>query len=173
MFELDFSEHHAETKSLSLEDKKFLSILENKLPSMKGDTKCLCHFVILCPRLPNNREMVLQHLQGYFYRDWSYHYQYSKFIKKLIDKEHAKKLTKEDMGENKHVWYLPHGVYHPRKPGKLYVVFDGSARYISQSLNELLLQGPDFINSLCGVLCRFHKEPVAFVCDIEQMFLQV
>ena len=77
------------------------------------------------------------------------------------------------MGENKHVWYLaPHGVYHPRKIGKLHVVFNGSAQYMSQSLNELLLQGPDFINSLCDVLCRFRKEPVAFVCDIEQMFLQ-
>ena len=32
--------------------------------------------------------------------------------------------------------------------------------------------GPDFINSLCGVLCRFRKEPIAFVCDIEKMFLQ-
>ena len=69
--------------------------------------------------------------------------------------------------------FLPHhGVYHPRKPGKLRVVFDGNARYMSQSLNELLLQGPDFINSLCGVLCRFRKEPIAFVCDIEKIFLQ-
>ena len=32
--------------------------------------------------------------------------------------------------------------------------------------------GPDSINSLCGVLCRFRKEPIAFVCDIEKMFLQ-
>ena len=32
--------------------------------------------------------------------------------------------------------------------------------------------GPDFINSLCGVLCRFRKEPIAFVCDIEKIFLQ-
>ena len=69
--------------------------------------------------------------------------------------------------------FLPHhGVYYPRKPGKLRVVFDGSARYMSLSLNELLLQGPDFINSLCGVLCQFRKEPVVFVCDIELMFLQ-
>ena len=44
--------------------------------------------------------------------------------------------------------------------------------YMSRSLNELLLQGPDFVNSLCGVLCRLRKEPVAFVCDIEKMFLQ-
>ena len=47
MFELDFSEHHAESKFLSLEDKKFLS-WKTKLLSKKGDMKCLCHFVILC-----------------------------------------------------------------------------------------------------------------------------
>ena len=129
------------------------------------------------PRLPNNQEMPLQrlqHLKGHFSRDWSYHDQYSKFIKNLIDKGHAKKLTTEDIGENKHVGYLPHhGVYHPRKPGKLRVVFNGSARYMSQLLNELLLQGPDFINSFCGILCRFCREPVAFVCDIEQMFFAI
>ena len=128
------------------------------------------------PPWPNNREMALQrlqHLKGRFCRDWSYHDQYSKFIKNMIDKGHAKKLTTEDMGENKHVWYLPHhGVYQPRKQGKLRVIFEGSSRYMSQSLNELLLRGPDFINSLCGVLCRFCKEPVAFVCNIEQMVLQ-
>lgn len=28
------------------------------------------------------------------------------------------------------------------------------------------------MNMLVGVLCRFRKEPVAFVCDIEQMFHQ-
>ena len=47
MFELDFSEHHAESKSLSPEDKKFLS-WKTKLPSRKGNMKCLYHFVILC-----------------------------------------------------------------------------------------------------------------------------
>ena len=172
MFELDFSEHHAESKSLSLEDKKFLSILEYKTTVKEGRYEMPLPFCDTMPCLPNNREMALhclQHLKRRFSRDRLYHDQYSKFIKDLIDKGHAKRLTTEDMGENKHVWYLPHhGVYHPRKR----VVFDGSARYMSQSLNELLLQGPDFINSLCGVLCRFRKEPVAFVCDIELMFLQ-
>lgn len=28
------------------------------------------------------------------------------------------------------------------------------------------------MNLLCGVLCRFRKERIAFVCDIEQMFYQ-
>lgn len=51
------------------------------------------------------------------------------------------------------VWYIPHhGVYHPRKPGKLRVVFNCSAKFCGISLNDTLLTGPDLINSLVGVL---------------------
>ena len=48
------------------------------------------------------------------------------------------------------------------------IVVKDTARDLTLARNV----GPDFINSLCGVLYRFRKEPVAFVCDIEQMFLQ-
>lgn len=41
------------------------------------------------------------------------------------------------------------------------------------SLNDTLLTGPDLINPLVGVLCRFRKEAVAVTCcDIERMFHQ-
>lgn len=40
----------------------------------------------------------------------------------------------------------------------------------NESLNKHLLQGPDQLNSLIGVLTRLRKEEVAFTCDIEQMF---
>ena len=72
------------------------------------------------------------------------------------------------------VWYIPHhGVYHPKKPTKIRVVFDCSAEFQNESLNKHLLQGPDLTNNLVGVLCRFSKEPVALMCDIERMFHQV
>ena len=72
------------------------------------------------------------------------------------------------------VWYLPnHGVYHPRKPEKIRVVFDCNAKFRGTSLNDQLLQGPDLTNSLVGVLARFCQEPVAFIGDIEAMFHQV
>ncbi|XP_042858061.1 uncharacterized protein LOC122244267 [Penaeus japonicus] len=76
--------------------------------------------------------------------------------------------------EDGHVCYIPHhGVYHPKKPGKIRVIFDCSATYKNESLNKNLLQGPDLTNNLIGVLCRFRKYYVAVVCDIEAMFHQV
>ena len=71
-------------------------------------------------------------------------------------------------------WYITHhGVYHPKKPNKIRVVFDCSAQYEGKSLNKHLLQGPDLANNLTGVLCRFRREPVALMYDIEAMFHQV
>ena len=68
------------------------------------------------------------------------------------------------------VWYLPHfGVYHPKKPDQIRVVFDSSAEFQGVSLNKELLPGPDLMNSLVGVLIRFRKENIAVICDIEQM----
>ena len=61
-------------------------------------------------------------------------------------------------------------MHHPKKPDQIRVVFDCSAVFEDQSLNKLLLQGPDLMNSLIGVLLRFRKEYVAVTCDIEQMF---
>ena len=48
------------------------------------------------------------------------------------------------------------------------MVFDCSANFGGESL----LQGPDLRNKLIGVICRFRQEPVAVMCDIEQMFYQ-
>ena len=71
-------------------------------------------------------------------------------------------------------WYIPHHpVFNPKKPEKLRVVFDCAASYQNTSLNKQLLQGPNTVNSLVGVLLRFRKEAVALAADIEEMFLQV
>lgn len=63
-------------------------------------------------------------------------------------------------------------MYKPKKPGKLGVVFDCSAKFRGIYLNDTLLTGPDLINSLAGVLCCFRIEAVAVICDIEWMFHQ-
>jgi hypothetical protein len=92
-----------------------------------------------------------------------------------IEKGHAERVPDNELALNDGtIWYIPHhGVYHPHKRDKIRVVFDCSATYENETLNKHLLQGPDMINSLPGILCRFRKERVAFACDIEGMFLQV
>ncbi|XP_077870180.1 uncharacterized protein LOC144363126, partial [Saccoglossus kowalevskii] len=40
------------------------------------------------------------------------------------------------------------------------------------SLNDHLLSGPDLINPLIGVLCRFREHPIALKCNVEKMFHQ-
>ena len=71
-------------------------------------------------------------------------------------------------------WYIPHhAVVHPRKPGKVRVVYDCATKYDGQSLNDQLLRGPDFMNKLIGILTRFQEGPTAFMADIQGMFNQV
>ncbi|XP_071486058.1 uncharacterized protein [Diadema antillarum] len=96
---------------------------------------------------------------------------YLKFMEEVIH-DYAEKVPVESM-ENKHVNYIPHtGVYHPRKPKKIRVVFDCSASYRGVSLNDHLLQGPNLMNNLLGVLCRFRKEEITFATDVKSMFHQ-
>lgn len=61
-------------------------------------------------------------------------------------------------------------VFHPQKPESIRVVFDSSAKYQDVSLNSVLLQGPDMLNSLVGILLRFRKEKVAITMDVQHMF---
>ena len=72
------------------------------------------------------------------------------------------------------VWYIPHhGVYHPKKPTKIRIVFDCAAEFKGESLNKHLSQGPDLTSTLTGVLNRFRQGQVGLMCDIESMFYQV
>ena len=94
----------------------------------------------------------------------------SLFYKIISPKIMLEKSTKK----SKTRWYLPHrAVVHPRKPDKVRVVFDCSASFHNQSSNQQLLQGPNLLNSLIGVLIRFRKERIAMVSDIESMFHKV
>ena len=87
-------------------------------------------------------------------------------------KGYAEKVPPESIHQNTgKVWYLPsHGIYHPKKLGKIRVVFDCSASFHCVSLNERLLPGPDLANSIVGVLTRCRHEPVAMMADVEAMF---
>ena len=125
--------------------------------------------------LPNNRNVAetrLESLKRRLLRDDSLHERYSQGIADLLAKGYAEPV--DDGGTPSRVWYLPHyPVFGSAKPGKVRVVFNCSAKRQGTSLNDQVLQGPDLINGLLGVLLRFREGSVAVMGDVEAMCHQV
>ena len=84
--------------------------------------------------------------------DEEYKEDYVAFMNQMITKGYAERVpTSEETTKDGKCWYIPHhGVYHPKKPKKIRVVFDCSSQYKGESLNKYLLQGPDLTNKLIG-----------------------
>ncbi|XP_064650007.1 uncharacterized protein LOC135501694 [Lineus longissimus] len=60
-----------------------------------------------------------------------------------------------------------------RATTKVRIVFDASAKTNGTSLNDNICQGPKLQRNLVDVLQRLRRNPVALVCDISQMYLQI
>ena len=124
-------------------------------------------------KLFNNKTLVLNRsmsLKRKFLKNPSYKKEYTDFVEDMIARGFAEEVRNSDALDNQDVWYIPHfGVFHKTK-GKLRFVFDCAAKYEGVSLNDCLLKGPDYLNSLIGIICRFRRFKVAFSCDIEKMF---
>ncbi|KAL6459899.1 hypothetical protein MHYP_G00316580 [Metynnis hypsauchen] len=123
-------------------------------------------------RLPNNREQAIARflsLKRNLNKKPNMREQYVSFMGEIFSNGHAEVAPPLEREEE--CWYLPtFGVYHPKKPKQIRVVFDSSAQYSGVSLNNVLLTGPDLNNTLLGVLLRFRTESVAVMADIKQMF---
>ena len=50
------------------------------------------------------------------------------------------------------------------------MVFDASAKYDDIPMNDMIHQGPKLQRD---VLLRFRRRPVAVICDIAEMYLQI
>ena len=159
----------------SVEDQCFLKIMtENAHTNPTGNLEFPLPFKETPTYLPNNRrqaESRMHNLVRTLSRKPDLMGEYRAFMGKILDKNHASPIpTGETPAPAGTVWYLPHfPVRHPKKTN-IRVVFDSSAEFSGVSLNKVLLQGPDQINSLLGILLRFRVGRVAVMGDVEQMF---
>ena len=162
--------------SMSQEDKRALEKMKASIQLVNGHYEISLPWKDGCPNLPNNRPMAEQRLLQLMRRlskEPILLQKYTDFMDELLTKGYARRPPQQE-NEGQVTWFLPHHpVFHPKKPEKTRVVFDCSAKFRNTSLNGQLSQGPDFTNSLIGVLTRFRTGPVALMADVEGMFLQV
>ena len=128
--------------------------------------------------LPDNHSAALRRLfsmENKFKQDSAFAEKYTAVIDDYLAKGFARPLKESQLaGTFGRKWYLPHhGVVNPRKPEKVRVVFDASAKYQGIALNEVLLKGPSLINDIGSTLLLFREKTVSLSGDIQQMFLQV
>ena len=147
VLESDFAECSAETKPYSAEDRRSLKIHENGIVKTPDG-----HYEIPLPlksdklSLPFNRELAVKRwhqLVARFKRQPRFLEDYLLFMKDVIALC-AEEVPPDRLGvQDGMVNYVPHtGVYHPRKPNQIRVVFYCSAQHEGVSLNDHLLQGP-------------------------------
>ena len=158
----------------SVEDSKFLEILDEGMKQTADG-----HYSAPLPlrddvTLPNNRAGALKRLSGLeakFRRDPEYKERYVAVVDEMIDLGFAE-VAPDEAAEM--VNYIPHhGVKKPAEPlGPPRVVFDCSFEWMGASLNDALLQGPNLLNKMLGILMRFRLGKVGFVCDIQKMYYQ-
>ena len=159
---------------ISNEDRRFLKILDTE--TMKVGNHYQKPLPLKNPdvKLPNSRKVAerrLLYLKKRLMKDDRFYQQYTELRQEILKKGYAKESKSNQDGR---VWYLSHhGVYHPRKPGKIRFVFDCSSELNGRSINKELLMGPDLTNQLIEVLTRFQQEEVAVMADIEKMYFQI
>ena len=155
---------------LSQEDKRFLDIMRKGMRVNElGNWELPLPFRQRPPILPENRFQVLnrfRRLQNQFKRKPKLKNEYDTFMKQVISKGHASRASPTKAGK----YYLPHFPVFNEKKGKIRIVYDGSAEFHGLSLNRALIQGPDQMNGLIGVLLRWRFGEVALICDVDQFF---
>ena len=160
---------------LSKLDTSVLRVTEESLTYADGRYSVAIPWKESAPQLHDNYQMALKRLENTEKRlrkNPEVADIYEQTIEKYVEKGYVQKIS-ETSPETK--WFLPHfPVIRPEKETtKVRIVFDASAKQDGISLNDIMYQGPKLQGNLFNVLLRFRKHPVAIVCDIEEMYLQI
>ena len=165
-----------DTTELSTDETKFMAMVEKSVKHLQDG-----HYEVALPTkdpelsMPNNRvqaERRASYLKKKLLANPKLKDDYVAFMGSTIEKGHARKVPVDRLSQDppgqtiNRTWYIPHhGIYHKKKPDKLRVVFDCSAKFKGISLNDTLYQGPDLTNNLVGgsssfpprAICRYGR----------------
>lgn len=108
--------------------------------------------------------------------DTEYAQKYHNEIKDMVERGVARKLSeKEIQAYREPVHYIHHHeVLKPESASTpVRIVFNSSASYMGQKLNDFWAKGPVILNNMLGVLLRFRHERIAITGDISKMYHSV
>ena len=147
---------------LSMEDRDFLYVTSGAMEkSFNGNWIFPLPFRSDRLRLQDNRIQAVNRakaLECSLYKDHTKKEYFVSFMGQLLEKGHAELAP--PLAADEECLFLPIlGVYHPKSPDQIRVVFDLSAKHQKISLNDVLYYLVQ--NSLLGILLRFWKEKVA------------
>ena len=130
------------------------------------------------PNLPNNRRVAEKRMvsleKSFRYADERLRAQYIKEIEGWEEKGYFVRVPKEEE-DREDCFYIPHFmvVREDKTTTKVRPVLDGAAKFQGKCLNDAVYIGPKNICEVFDVLLRLRKHPVAFMGDVEGMFLQI
>ena len=156
----------------SAEDVNFMQIMSTQM-FQRSDKHYEAPLPLKCEDdFPLNKSVAQRRLSGLkskFEKDSEYHKRYTAVMNEMIENGFAEVVPADEVASEGRTWYIPH---HGVQQGKLRVVFDCSSKFLGVSINDRLLQGPNLMNLLLGILWRFRLESVALTCDIQKMYHQ-
>ena len=100
---------------------------------------------------------------------------YREQIESLISNGYARPVTQKEITESPNGSYLPHhvAICEEKESTPYRIVFDAASKCDGISLNDILLKGPNFTNSLVNVFLRFREDETAITGDVRKMFHQI
>jgi len=147
--------------------------MEESLKKVNGHYQVALPWKNNSPNLPQNREMAERRLKGL---------QKKLLASPALCKQYCEKTS--DYVENGYASVVP--VDAPAVRGKTFYIFIFAHQFLPSfvlssiavqslmvSLNDELLQGPDLVTGLLGVLIRFRQEAIAVAGHIKSCFHQV
>ncbi|KAK7928986.1 hypothetical protein WMY93_005381 [Mugilogobius chulae] len=173
-------------KEMTLAEERELEVIKDGLTYVKGDAHVNTpHWDAKYPwtqdpaSLPNNKDAVkatFLRTERQLDREPEWKAAYTAQVHEMVERRAAIKLTKEMRSNWKGpVWYVshlvapnPHSVTTPVR-----LVWNSSQKFRGQSMNDILLKGPDVLNPIRAVLLRFRQGVHAALGDIKKMYNSV
>ena len=126
--------------------------------------------------LPDNRKVamaILKSTEKRLLRNKDHADTYNEQIHDMLRRGAARHVSDDEVvGYTGGKFYISHfEVLNPKsKSTPCRIVYNSSARFQGQSLNDYLAKGPSLLNKMIGVIMRFRECRHAFIGDISKMF---